>query len=178
MMQEAWFRDFGLSRESLAAGHWWTFLTYSLLHGAWWHAIGNLLGLWVLGRHVLDEYGVGVFFGLFWTGVVAGGLAQIAFGDDGILIGLSGGLMALCAAAGFLWGDRRVSIGLGPWRFGVVRGRYLGWGVLLASLGCALLGHWLPSGAMDIGHWCHAGAAVAGVLAIGLAWLAAPEVRV
>lgn len=162
------FLDFGLSRASLAAGHWWTLMTHAFLHGSWWHGILNLAGLWVVGRHLCDRHG-GVFFtAIYFAGVVGGGLAQTALIPEGILVGASGGVFALVAAAGFLWDDRMVCLRFGPWRFAAFHGSYLGWGVLLASIIFALFAPLLHAGDSLIGHACHAGAAITGSIVAGL----------
>ena len=175
--REIVFETFGLSREALAAGRWWTFLTHALLHGSWWHAALNLASLWVLGRHLLDHYGNGFFLALLVAGVVAGGLAQVAASAGGILIGISGAVMAMVTAAGFLWDDKPVVIRLGPLRFGQLRGRHLGWGMLAGSLLFAGIARWMPEGGIAIGHACHAGAAVAGATIVLAARLAAGKER-
>ena len=163
------FLDFGLSRDSLAAGHWWSLLSHGLLHDSWGHGLLNLAGLWVVGSHVCDRHGALFFTAMCGAGVVAGGLAQVVANPTGILIGTSGGVFALVVAAGFLWDDRMIALRLGPWRFAVFRGRHLGWGVLLASALTVLLAPLLPDGGISIGHACHAGAACAGALVVGLA---------
>lgn len=157
----------GLSREGLAAGRWWTWLTHAFLHGSWWHALFNLLSLWFVGKHLCDRYGQGFFLALFGAGALAGGLAQLAVLSDAVLIGLSGGIMAMITCAAFLWDDRPVGFGFATLRLGEVKGKFLGWGVLGAALGFAFLSPWMPEGGIAIGHACHAGAAVCGAM---IAW--------
>jgi membrane associated rhomboid family serine protease len=167
------FAGYGLSRESLAAGHWWTYFTHAFFHGSWWHAACNLAGLWVVGRHLADQYGPGVFLALLGLGVLAGGLVQTLVGGDGILIGISGGVMAQVTAAGFLWAWRPVALRVGRWRLAQLHGSHLGWGVMTGALALALAAPWLPESGSAVGHACHAGAALAGGLAVWLARLCA-----
>ncbi len=90
-----------------------TFFTYALLHGSWFHLLGNLYFLAVFGDNVEDLVGPKRFVGLLLLGVLVGGAAQVIFGaGDMPLIGISGGVSAvlvvyaLCfphARVGFLW---------------------------------------------------------------------------
>lgn len=159
----------GLSRESLHEGRWWTFLTHALMHGTWWHALFNLASLWVLGRHLCDQHGPGVFGMVLGAGTVAGGIGQILLAPVGVLIGISGGVMAMITAAGFLWDERHVGFGLGSRHFGRLKGRYLGWGVLIAAWLFVLAAPFFPESGAAIGHACHAAAALAGS---GIVWIA------
>lgn len=159
----------GLSRESLSDGRWWTFLTHALMHGNWWHALFNLASLWVLGRHLCDCHGPWVFATVLGAGTVAGGIGQLLLAPVGILVGISGGVMAMITAAGFLWGDRMVGFGFGTWRFGRVKGSHLGWGILAAAWLFVLASPFFPESGVAIGHACHAAAALAGAV---IAWVA------
>lgn len=161
------FLDYGLSRESVAAGRWWTWLTHAFLHGSWWHALFNLISLWIIGRHLCDRYGPAFFLAVIGAGTIGGGLAQLVVLRDGLLIGISGGIMAMITCAAFLWDDRPIGIGLGPVRLGELRGKHLGWGVLIAALTFVFISPWLPEGGIAIGHACHAGAALCGAI---IAW--------
>jgi hypothetical protein len=62
-----------------------------------------------------------------------------------------------------------MGFGLGPVRLGEVKGKYLGWGVLIAAISFVLISPWLPEGGVAIGHACHAGAALCGAI---IAWCA------
>ena len=163
------YLEYGLSREALVAGRWWTWLTHASLHGSWWHALFNLASLWVIGRHLCDRYGPAFFLSVLAAGIISGGLAQMSVLGEGLLIGVSGGVMAMITCAAFLWDNRPIGFGLGGLRIGEVKGRYLGWGVLCASIVFAAISPWLPERGIAIGHACHAGAAVCGAV---IAWAA------
>jgi membrane associated rhomboid family serine protease len=163
------FLEYGLSREALAGGRWWTWLTHALLHGSWWHALFNILSLWFVGKHLCDHYGPAFFSAVIAAGTFAGGLAQLVVLGDGLLIGISGGIMAMLTCAAFLWHDRPIGFGIGFVRLGEVKGKYLGWGVLIAAFTFVLISPWLPEGGVAIGHACHAGAALGGAV---IAWCA------
>lgn len=173
MFRDTLYQDFGLSREGLAAGRWWTYVTYAFLHGSIWHASCNLAGLWVVSNHVLEHHGRRAYFALLLLGIVAGGLAQLATSSDGVLIGMSGGVIALVTAAGFLWHHHMVALRIGPWRLLFLQGKHLGWGVLLGTCLLAAVSPWLPAYSASIGHMCHAGAACAAAMAVLGARLAA-----
>ncbi|MCX7425127.1 MAG: rhomboid family intramembrane serine protease [Planctomycetia bacterium] len=57
---------------------WWQFLTYGFAHSPWpnyWHILGNMLGLWFLGRDIEYTYGPREFLRLYLTMIVLGGIA-------------------------------------------------------------------------------------------------------
>ena len=168
------FLEYGLSRGALADGRWWTWLTHALLHGSWWHALFNLISLWFVGRHLCDHHGPAFFLAVLGAGTLGGGLAQLVVLGDGLLIGISGGIMAMLVCAAFLWDEHRIGFGLGPVRLGEVKGKYLGWGVLLTAIVFVLISPWLPEGGIAIGHACHAGAAICGAIVAWSAMAVAP----
>ena len=56
---------------------WWQFLTYGFAHSSWpeyWHILGNMAGLWFLGRDIEDRYGSKEFLRLYLTMIVLGGV--------------------------------------------------------------------------------------------------------
>lgn len=167
--REEIFLSHGLSREGLAEGRWWTWLTHAFLHGSWWHAVFNLLSLWYVGKHLCDHYGPAFFLAVLGSGTIGGGIAQLAVLKDGVLIGISGGIMAMITCAAFLWHDRPVGFGLASLRLGEVKGKFLGFGVLAAAIAFVLLAPMMPEGGIAIGHACHAGAALCGA---AIAWAA------
>jgi membrane associated rhomboid family serine protease len=78
---------------------WWQFLTYGFVHApSPAHIIGNMLGLWFLGRDVEDLYGRAEFYRLYVAMVVVGGVVWAAVNridgaPDGVtMIGASGGV--------------------------------------------------------------------------------------
>lgn len=67
---------FALSADGLQSGKVWTLITYAFLHSPanLLHIVGNLLGLYFLGRELLPVMGEKRFLGFFAAAVVAGGL--------------------------------------------------------------------------------------------------------
>ena len=170
----AFFEAWGLSPDALASGRWWTWLTYAFLHGSWTHLAMNLFSLWVVGRQVIDEWGQTVFLCLLGAASVAGGMVQLAISPHGVLVGLSGGIFGLVVAATLDWGDRRVALGIGRFHFARLRGRSLGWGMLAASILMVVWALLWPKSAGAVGHACHAGGALTGAIAVGLARMPSP----
>jgi membrane associated rhomboid family serine protease len=77
----------------------WQWLTYALLHGDFWHLLGNGLLLWWVGPLVEASHGRAGLFRILLLGALAGALAWfltgLGSGMQSVLIGASG---AVCAA--------------------------------------------------------------------------------
>ncbi|MBS0664634.1 MAG: rhomboid family intramembrane serine protease [Verrucomicrobia bacterium] len=90
---------FGLSIGGLKSLRLWTLLTYSLLHdtGNILHIIGNLLGLYFVGRTLLPMLGAKRFLGLYAGAVMLGGVVWAAanWHLGGTLVGASAGVFGL-----------------------------------------------------------------------------------
>ena len=98
---EAWLvlpKDFGtfLTRP-------WTLVTYSFLHGGLWHLLGNMLGIYYVGRIFLNYFGPRRFTNVYFLGVITGGLFFLTaynlfpafYGSQSVLLGASAGLLAI-----------------------------------------------------------------------------------
>ena len=86
----------------------WQLITYGFAHDPTtpWHLVGNMLTLWFFGREVEYVLGRGPFLRFYLSSIVIAGLAwlvslRIGGGDQGGLIGASGGVMAVLAV--FIW---------------------------------------------------------------------------
>jgi membrane associated rhomboid family serine protease len=73
----ALIHEFGLSIQSLKAGHVWTLVTHGFLHDKFYlfHVTANLLALYFIGREVLPVLGARRFVALYFGAIVTGGLA-------------------------------------------------------------------------------------------------------
>ena len=167
-----WFVTFGLSRAGFLSGHLWQIASYGLLHGSWWHAGINSLCVLLIGSRIEHIAGRRTLLRATLAGVVGGGLGHLLLGS-GLLVGLSGGCMALLLLVTTLSPQSRML----PLP---VSGRSLGLGLLLAALvltllnpvlgvpGASVAGQWLASrglgGWFQIGHACHLGGGLAGWL--------------
>lgn len=88
---------FALSREGIASGYYWQFITYMFLHGNLMHILANMLGLYFAGKQVELIAGRGNLLGIFFLGGFVGGLAQMAESANP-LIGASAGVLAVLVA--------------------------------------------------------------------------------
>ena len=164
------FEVFGLSREGILMGRLWQLGSHGLLHGSWLHLALNGLFILLIGSRIEDMAGAGVFWRTLVAGVLAGGVAHLLLGA-GLLVGLSGGCMALLLVLTTLSPQSRMmpvpvsarSLGLGVMIAEVILtlvNPALGLpgfskiGELLVKLGC---GSWF-----DLGHACHVGGGFAG----------------
>jgi membrane associated rhomboid family serine protease len=172
------YQMLGLSRDGVHGGAAWQVLSYGLLHGNWWHLAINLLVLVPFGNRVERILGGRATLAIFVAGIIGGGAVHLLLmpggGEDGILVGASGGAMAWVLALTTFAPDARV-------RWLPISARSLGLGLLIGSALLALadpapgwpgLG-WLGRLANHtglgplptVGHACHLGGGLAGWLA-------------
>ena len=90
---------FGLTRGAILSGHVWTLFSYGFLHDTNYllHVIGNLLGLYFIGRVLEPMLGRRRFIGLYAASIIVGGAAWLAVNwhNGGTLLGASAGVMGL-----------------------------------------------------------------------------------
>ena len=109
------------SAESWNDGRYWTLLTYAWAHATsmfddpglfWLHLVANMIMLWFLGPIVEELLGHLRFLALYLGGVIVSALGWFCFfaqpGDA--IIGASGAIFALIAAAGVLAPRVRISV--------------------------------------------------------------------
>jgi membrane associated rhomboid family serine protease len=89
----------GLRSESLLEGKVWQLVSYSFLHGNWFHLLTNVVMIWLMGGRlmtILDQKKVALCLLL---GSVVGGLFFVIFdlwnGQGSLLVGSSGSAFAL-----------------------------------------------------------------------------------
>jgi membrane associated rhomboid family serine protease len=166
------YETFGLSREGFLTGKIWQVLTHAALHGAWWHVALNALFVLLIGSRVEHVAGAAVTLRVLLAGVLGGAVIHLLLGS-GLLVGLSGGCMALLLVLTTLSPHSRMM----PLP---VSGRSLGMGIILAALIFTLLnpalelpalsdaGRWLVVKGhgqwFQMGHACHLGGALSGWL--------------
>jgi membrane associated rhomboid family serine protease len=106
-----------LSRGTLAAGDWWTFITSGFLHRGMFHLLSNMLALWILGSMLEPVLGH-VRFGLvYFVALFCGSLGVLLFGSDSSA-GASGAVFGLMGAAVIVARHRGFNLmesGLGLW---------------------------------------------------------------
>ena len=104
---------FALSISGLKTGKVWTLVTYSFLHSPanLLHIVGNLLGLYFLGRELLPVMGDRRFLGFYFAAVAAGGLfwAGANWTTGGSVIGASAAVMGLLVIFACFYPNRPVT---------------------------------------------------------------------
>ena len=166
----SWYENLGLSRDGFLSGRIWQVFSYGLLHGSWLHAGLNALFVLLIGSRIEYVAGGAVMIRVMLAGVLGGAAGHLVLGS-GLLVGLSGGCLALLLLLTTLSPQSKM--------FPLpVSGRSLGLGILLAELilalidpalglpGFSLLGRYLAEQGMDswfrMGHACHFGGGIAG----------------
>ena len=72
-------------------------LTSSLLHGGWFHLIGNMIFLWIFGNAINYKFGHLGYIAIFAAAAMAGGLAHYTL-TGGPAIGASGAIYGVMGA--------------------------------------------------------------------------------
>ena len=181
------YEALGVTRPAVFSGQFWRLLTYGLLHGGWAHVTLNVLCLLMLGARIEEILGQMAIWKTLVIGTIAGGifhvLAVSGAADGAILVGISGGCMALLLLLTTLSPESKM------WPL-PISARSLGIGVMAAELLLALadprlglpgfsavgellvrqgFGDWFK-----VGHACHFGGGLAGFL-MGR-WLLRPRI--
>lgn len=152
----------GLRRDGLETGQFWLLFTHLFLHSPdlWFHILFNMVALWFAGREVEYDLGAKRYLFIYFTGGIVGGLLQVYAGTPNtLLIGASGSIFAILLAFTTVHANTVITALLFfiiPLR---VRGRYLGMGLIIASLALWILG--LDA---QFGHLAHLGGAFTGYL--------------
>lgn len=177
-----WYEAFGLSKSSVLQGKVWQILTYGLLHGSWWHVVINAVFVLLIGSRIEHMAGKRTLNIVMVAGILGGSVSHLILGN-GLLVGLSGGCLALMLMLTTLSPQSRMM----PVP---VSGKSLGMGILLAALLLALLDPSLNAPGFSIlgermvalglgswfqmGHACHLGGGIAGWLCGR--WLLRPRI--
>ena len=94
-----WLQDFlGLSGAGVAAGNYWQFFSFIILHSNPFHALANGLVLLLAGRELEPILGKRRFVGLFVLGTLLGGFVHWLVLPDVPLLGMSAGVVAVLVA--------------------------------------------------------------------------------
>jgi membrane associated rhomboid family serine protease len=145
-----------LSRDGIAHGYYWQFVSYMFLHGGVLHLLFNCLGLYFAGREVEIICGPKHLLGMYFLGGILGGAAQLAVSETS-LIGASGGVFAVLMAFATVLPELEITVLI----FFVIplrmRAKWLGAGLIGTSVFFALTGI-----GGDIGHIAHLGGALTG----------------
>ncbi|MBP6785369.1 MAG: rhomboid family intramembrane serine protease [Verrucomicrobiales bacterium] len=105
---------FGLSIEALESFRFWTPLTYQFVHASPWHLLGNMLGLFFLGRMLLELTGPRQVLQIYLLGGFAGGGLQLLynaiFGPDAAIVGASASVLAIVIAVAAIIPHRSIQM--------------------------------------------------------------------
>lgn len=125
-----------LSNEGIAAGYWWQFFTYGLLHAGPLHAFGNALLLYFAGREVEPIIGGRHLAVIFVFGNVAGGVAQWLGMPGAQVVGTSAGVAAVVVSYATVLAEFDV---VGYLFFVIplrLRAKFFGWAVFAFGAAC------------------------------------------
>jgi membrane associated rhomboid family serine protease len=125
-----------LSSEGIAAGYWWQFLTYGLLHAGPLHAVGNALLLYFAGREVEPIIGSRHLGAMFIGANLLGGIAQWLGMPGAQAVGTSAGVAAIMVSYATVLAEFDV---VGHLFFVIplrLRAKFFGWAVLFFGAAC------------------------------------------
>lgn len=172
-------RFFALQDDSLQSGMIWTPFTYAFLHSPsnWLHLLGNMLGVFFIGRALLPVLGQKRFLQLYFAAVLIGGMLWLAVSfvsGAGSVIGASAAVFGLLTFFACLYPDKEIQLLLFfvlPIR---VKPRYLAY----VMLGLSMLGLFFQeifaTGQGVVAHSAHLGGMLVGYLYYRHVYLAKP----
>ena len=157
---------FALSGENFRSFKVWTLFTYCFLHSTqgFMHIIGNMLGLYFIGRILEPQLGRQKFLILYFSGAVFGGLLYlfVHFSSMTVVVGSSAAVFALMTVFCKIHPDRPITLLLFFILPVTIKPRYL----LLFSSVISVLGlllYELPNRS-NMAHSAHLGGILFGVL--------------
>jgi len=157
---------FVLSSSAIQSGKVWTLLTYAFLHdtGNILHILGNMLGLFFVGRMVGRIFGDRAILEVFLISTFTGGLLALIvhINDNAVVLGASGALMGLMTLFCLARPNEEVTLLL-YFIFPItLKPKWILWGsIAISSLG--MLFQEIP-GSNPIAHSAHLGGILGGYL--------------
>lgn len=157
-----WFALSGLNFRELKI---WTIISYSFLHStsSFFHIIGNMLGLFFIGRIIEPLIGKDRFLGLYLGGALTGGLTYLFFHftSSAPVIGASASVMTILTLFCLLYPERPITLLLFFILPITVKPKWVFWASLAVSIGGVLF-YELP-GQSYVAHSAHLGGMLAGI---------------
>lgn len=113
----------GLIPEQVVKHAWiWQLLTYSIIHGGFFHLFFNMLMLWMFGANLEGYFGSRQFLEFFFFGVLGGSLTTVILAytigltthplfnirPDVLTVGASAGVFAIYMGCAMLFGEQQV----------------------------------------------------------------------
>ena len=126
---------FALSKDGLTHGYLWQLLTFQFLHLNLWHFVGNMLGLFIIGRVLEPMMSSKQYLTLYLASGLVGGIFQSLLGFifptfSGPVLGASAGIFGLLAAVATLEPDMEfLAFFLVP-----IRVKYIAWAALVVTM--------------------------------------------
>lgn len=160
-----------VSVAKLAAGKFWTLVTYMFVHGSVGHFLLNMLMLWFVGRQVQNLFGGRHFLQIFFLSGIAGAALEMAVNGfvhgDTItpLVGASASAFGLLMALAVLLPDEQITVFIYfiipvPMRLWTLAKALVVMQTFFAVAGL-LFPTWLPEG-LKIAYFAHLGGAFVG----------------
>ncbi|HXE91557.1 MAG TPA: rhomboid family intramembrane serine protease, partial [Terriglobales bacterium] len=113
----AFIHAFGLVPGLVVKGWLWQLVTYSFLHGDFFHLLYNMLILWMFGTDLELAWGRRRFLDLYFLSLTGAAVVTVLMALAGVLvsmtgptIGASGGVYGILGAFAVVYGDRRIII--------------------------------------------------------------------
>ena len=135
----------------------WQVVTYSFLHGNFWHLFFNMFALWMFGPVIESAWGTRAFIIYYMECVLGAALAQFFLAPYELVIGASGAIYGLLVAFGFLYPDAVIYL------FFLFPFRAIQAVFLIAVITFIMA---LSSGGTKVAHFAHLGGLLTGVLVL------------
>jgi len=157
-----WFALSGTNFRELKV---WSLISYGFLHSTagFFHILGNMLGLFFIGRIVEPLIGRERFLGLYLGATLAGGLVYLVLHFNGAspVVGASAAVMGILSFFCLLYPERPITLLLFFILPVTMKPKWIFWGSLAISAG-GILFYELP-GNSGIAHSAHLGGLLAGI---------------
>lgn len=171
----SFIRALALSPDAIAHGKVWTLATYSVLHDpdGFFHIIGNLLGLYFLGRTLLPILGNQRFVSLCAASLIAGGLFWLGVNwtHGGSVVGASAVVYGLFIFFACIEPDRPITLLLFFILPVTLKPKYIALGLLAIDACGVLFFELLGRAGTGIAHSAHLGGMAAGWLYFQLVYM-------
>ncbi|HCR28627.1 MAG TPA: hypothetical protein DIV79_01240 [Opitutae bacterium] len=110
---DGYFRTFALTTAEYGGPRIWSFFTYSFLHSPQgiWHIVGNMIGIFFLGRALMPDLGEKRFLQLYFSSVVVGGFLWfiVSFASGSLaVVGASGAVFGLITCFGLMYAEQDI----------------------------------------------------------------------
>ncbi len=139
----------------------WQVVSYSVLHGDFWHLLLNMLGLWMFGSDLERLWGPRRYVQYVAASVLSAAAVQIAWtyliGTNVPTVGASGAIFGLLLAYGMTFPNRTVMLLIPPIP---MKAKYF---VMIYAVIELFFG---VSGRGDIAHFAHLGGMLGGLVLI------------